>query len=178
VLSARSLTLKPSDLGRTVEVTGEDGAPLATYARGELRAASGEPILRVTVNEPSGARRDRPAEAFLEVADAQGLALGTVRIVKYGFGPRAKKLTLALLGGDGAELGRIEPADDRGERLIATTSGSEAAAVAVEQVKIGFLRKARVYTATFPASPDLLVLGALVGYEALLSAAMAASMRD
>ena len=180
MLSARSFTLRPSDLGTTVEVTDDSGAPLATYRGGQLTGAAGEPLLRIAVQKPGGwsGRRDRPAAVSLEIGDAQGRPLGTANIVKYGFGPRAKKLTLALSDADGGEAGRIEPADDRGERLSATAGGLEAATVSVEQVKLGFLRRARVYSVQFGAEPDPLLLGALVGFEALLSEAQAAAMRD
>ena len=180
MLTARSLTLRPSDLGRTVEVTDDSGAPLATYRGGQLMGAAGEPLLRIAVQKPGGfsGKRDRPAEVSLDIGDAQGAPLGTANIVKYGFGPRAKKLTLVLTRTDGAEAGRIEPDDDRGERLLATAGGAAAATVSVEQVKLGFLRRARVYTVRFGAEPEPLLLGALVGYEALLSEAQAAAMRD
>ena len=180
MLSARSLTLRPTDLGRTVEVTDDSGASLGALRGGQLSGPDGEPLLRIAVQEPGrmSGRRDNPAAVSLEVGDAQGGALGTANIVKYGFGPRAKKLTLVLTRSDGAEAGRIEPDDDRGERLLATAGGAAAATVSVEQVKLGFLRRARVYTAHFTGEPDPLLLGALVGYEALLSAAQAAAMRD
>jgi hypothetical protein len=174
------MTLKPTDLGNTVEVTDDAGAPLATMRGGQLTAAGGEPVLRLAVTKPGAmsGRRDRPADVALEVGDAQGTPVGRANIVKYGFGPRAKKLTLVLTRADGAEEGRIEPSDDRGEELLATVGGAAAATVSVEQVKVGFLRKARVYTVHFHSDPSPLLLGAVVGYEALLSAAQAAAMRD
>lgn len=182
MLSARAFTLRPTDFGRTVEVTGDGETPLASLRGGLLNAASGEPLLRLAVDEPGrmSGRRDNPTAIALEVGDAQGRPLGKARIVKYRFGPRAKKLTLALTRADddAAEVGRIEPADDRGESLTATLDGAEAATVAVEQVKVGFLRRARVYTVQLNGEPDPLLLGALVGYEALLSAAQSAAMRD
>jgi hypothetical protein len=147
---------------------------------GQLTGSDEQPILRLAVNKPGrmSGRRDNPAAVALEVGDAQGAPVGRASIVKYGFGPRAKKLTLALTRPDDAEAGRIEPADDRGEHLRATVDGAEAATVSVEQVKVGFLRKARVYSVQLSGEADTLLLGALVGYEALLQEAMAASMRD
>jgi hypothetical protein len=181
MLTARSFTMKPADLGNVVEITDDSGAALATMRAGQLTAASGETLLRLAVSKPgamSGARRDNPAEVSLQIGDAQGAPAGGAKIVKYGFGPRAKKLTLVLMRPDGAEEGRLEPADDKGEQLVATVGGAAAATVAVEQVKAGFLRKARVYTVHLTLDPSPLLLGALVGYEALLQAAMAVSMRD
>jgi hypothetical protein len=145
---------------------------------GQLTTASGEAVLRLAVQTPTGHRRDKPADCSLEIGDALGAPLGRADIVKYGFGPRAKKLTIALKGPDGAEEGRIEPTDDRGEQMLATVGGTEAATVSVEQVKAGFLRKARVYMVSFHGDPSPLMLGAIVGYEALLSAAQTAAMRD
>jgi hypothetical protein len=40
------------------------------------------------------------------------------------------------------------------------------------------LRKARIYDVQLSAEPSPLLLGAIVGYEALLQGAMAAAMRD
>ena len=178
MLNARAMTLKPTDQGNTVEITDESGAPLATMRGGQLTAASGEPLLRLAVQEPSGHRRDKPTDCSVQIGDARGAPVGQANIVKYGFGPRSKKLTLALVGADGTEEGRIEPSDDRGDQLLATVGGTEAATVSVEQVKAGFLRKSRVYTVSFHSDPSPLVLGAIVGYEALLSAAQTAAMRD
>lgn len=180
MLSERVLVLRPGDFGKTAEVTDESGTPVATFRGGQLTGASGEPLLRLALQEPGrmSGRRDDPTRAVLEVGDAQGRPVGSARIAKYSFGPRAKKLTLVLTGSGGEETGRIEPADDHGRQLSATAAGAEVATVSVEQVKVGFLRKARVYTVRFADEPSPLLLGAILGYEGLLSAAQAAAMRD
>ncbi|HEX8208112.1 MAG TPA: hypothetical protein VF587_18765 [Solirubrobacteraceae bacterium] len=178
MLSARTFTLRPSDFGKVAEVTDESGAPLAALRNGYLTTVDGTHLVGVAVHEPSGFRRDRVTDVALGVGDGQGRPAGGANIVKYGFGPRARKLTLALRGADGVERGRIEPADDRGLELVATYDGAEAARVSIEEVKAGFLRKDRIYTVRLATEPDVLLLGSIIGFDALLHAAQGVSMRD
>src|SRR3712207_946340 len=123
------MTLKPTDLGNLVEVTDESGAALGTMRAGQLTTARGETVLRLAVSKPGrmSGRRDQPTAVALEIGDAQGTPVGRANIVKYGFGPRSKKLTLVLTRADGAEEGRVEPSDDKGEQLLATVGGAAAA---------------------------------------------------
>ncbi|HEX2086851.1 MAG TPA: hypothetical protein VHF89_14320 [Solirubrobacteraceae bacterium] len=177
LLTATSLTLTPE--GRNVEVADDSGHTVATLdASGALRGPAGETLLALRLEEPSGARRDRPGAVQLHIADPGGATeLGTATVTKYGFGPRSKKLSLAV--GDAV---RFDVSDDRGTQLAITAGGAEVGTLSIETIKKGFLRRARVYRLQIasPPPPDLhaLVLGAAIGYESMLDAALAAAMRD
>ncbi|MGH2979675.1 MAG: hypothetical protein ACRDLQ_08570 [Solirubrobacterales bacterium] len=180
---APSFTVTPSGSGRgyTVEVKDQAGATLATAdAEGTIRDRSGDVLLIAPLRWQD--RGDRPTDAGIEVADAQGRPLGSGRVVKYGVGPRARKATMTIVDPQGGETARLEPRDKRGEQLAVAANGAELATVAVAQVKSGFMRKSRVYTVDLSGEiPDELrplLLAASVRYDALLNAVVAASARD
>lgn len=181
LLAAASLTLTPD--GGTVAVADDAGTQLATLdGAGTVRDAGGAPLLTLRVEEPRGARRDHPGAVKLEIADASGAPLGTANVTKYGFGPRSKKLNLAVQRPDGEEAARFDVVDDRGEELSVTAGEVEVGTLSIETIKKGFLRRARVYTLRVASPPEpgvhALVLGAAIGFEGLLDAALAAAMRD
>lgn len=183
LLQAGRLTLRPSGHGRgySVEVTDAGGTTLATCAAdGTIADPAGTPLLRAPLDWEG--RRHKPTDAFVQVTDAEGSALGTARVVKYGVGPRAKKAAIEVTEAQGAPALRLEPSDKRGDQLTLTEGATQVATVGVEQVKAGLLRKARVYTVEFASSPSEpvrpLALATLIRYDALLNAVVSASARD
>jgi hypothetical protein len=179
----QSLVVAPAGAGRgyTVDITDRAGVTLATCdAEGAVRDQLGEQLLAAPLDWQG--RRDKALSAVIEIADPEGRALGTGRIVKYGMGPRSRKATIAVVDPHGAEAVRLEPRDKRGEQLAVTTNGTELGTVAVSTVKQGFLRKAHVYelelTGRIPDELRPLVLAAAIRYDALLNAIVTASRRD
>lgn len=180
---ATRLTLRPTGSGRSYSVAVEDatGATLATCdAGGTIRDAAGDVIATAPVQWEG--RGDRPTDASVEIGSADGNPLGKARVTKYGVGPRAKKATIDVTDAQGAEVLRLEPRDGRGSQLVVVSGDADLATVAVEQVKAGFLRKARVYTVE-PASglTDAmrpLVLLTAIRYDALLNAVVSAAAAD
>lgn len=180
---APSFTVVPSGTGRgySAEIKDQAGATLATSdAEGTIRDVAGDVLLSAPLRWRD--RGDRPTDAGIEVTDAEGRALGSGRVVKYGVGPRTRKATMAIVDPQGGEAARLEPRDKRGEQLTVAANGAELATVAVAQVKSGFMRKSRVYTVDLSGAvtDELrpLVLAASVRYDALLNAVVAASARD
>ena len=183
VWPAGRLTLRPSGHGQKygVEVTDAGSATLATCtADGTITDGSGGLLFNAPLRWEG--RADKPTDALVEVADAAGSPLGTARVTKYGVGPRAKKATIEVTDSHGAPVLRLEPRDKRGQELVLTAGDTEVAAVAVEEVKAGFLRKARVYTVeTGNAAPEPLrplALATLIRYDALLNAVVSAAAHD
>jgi len=183
VWQAGRLILKPSGHGQKygVEVTDAGGTALATCAAdGEIRDASGALLLGAPLSWHD--RGDKPTDALVAIADADGTPLATARVTKYGVGPRAKKATLDVTDPRGEPLLRLEPRDKRGEELALTAGETELATATIEQVKAGFLRKARVYTVELgPAAPEPLrplALATMIRYDALLNAVVSAAASD
>jgi hypothetical protein len=180
---ATRIVVRPTGHGKnySVEVSDQAGSTVATCdPDGTIRDAAGTPLLSAPVRWAG--RGDKPTDAGIEIADAGASPLGTARVVKYGVGPRAKKATIEVTDAQGAQVLRLEPRDKRGEELALTADDSEIATVAIEQVKAGFLRKARVYTveiagaAAEPLRP--LAFATVIRYDVLLNAVAAASARD
>jgi hypothetical protein len=183
LLRAPSLTLTPEGRGAayTVAVADRAGARLASCdAEGTLRWHTGDVLLLAPVRRHG--RRDQPLQVGLDVADAWQRPLGSGRVVKYGFGPRARKVTVALTDAAGAPVGKLEPRDHRGDELALASDAGDLATVAVEHVKTGFLRRARIYradlTAALQPAARPLVLAALIRYDALLALAADAATSD
>jgi hypothetical protein len=179
---AGRLVVRPSGHGKNygVEITDEGGATLATCAAdGTISDTSGARLLSAPLGWDG--RGNKPTEAKVEIADADARPLGTARVTKYGVGPRAKKATIDVVDPQGGSVLRVEP-DKRGQALTLSAGETEVATAAVEQVKAGFLRKARVYTVDIRQPPPEqlrpLALAALIRYDALLNAVVATVASD
>ena len=177
------LILRPSGHGDGygVEVCDEAGSTLATCsADGTIRDASGAVLLSAPLGWDG--RGDKPTDAFVSVADADGRPLGTARVTKYGVGPRAKKATIDVTDGQGSHVLLLEPRGKRGEELRLVSGEAELATIAIEQVKAGFMRKERVYTVdlgtAIPEPLRPLALATAVRYDVLLNAVVSAVARD
>ena len=180
---ARSLTISPegSGVNRKVPITDSSGVQLAECGiDGIVRDAGGTPLLAMKVDR--GQRKDRPLDVRLHLLDASGGPIGTANVAKYKFTPRTKQLTVAVHDTAGTEVARIEPRDDKGESLTVVTDGTEVGSMSRTQVKKGFLKRVQVYgvelTGDVPAEREPLVLGAIIGFDALYDGVVAASMRD
>ena len=180
---ATRIVVRPTGHGKnySVEVSDQAGSTLATCdPEGVIRDAADTPLLSAPLRWEG--RRDKPADAGVEIADADGQPLGSARIANYGVGPRAKKATIEVADAQGTSVLRLEPRDKRGEELALTAGDDELATITVEQVKAGFLRKARVYTVDIaqPAPEPLrrLALATAIRYDVLLNAVVAAVARD
>lgn len=165
--------------GFVADIKDQSGSLIGTSdAAGRVMDAVGGVLLQAPVRYE--APRTGPISVEMPIADAQGRALGTARVVKWGLGPRSKKATVALLDPEGEEVARVEPEDKKGEKLVATAGGVSLASVDVTDVKTGFMQKAKVITATLPAEiPKLirpLVLCAIVRYYAIIEGLEAASL--
>lgn len=176
--NAGTFVVEPIEKGRGHAAVVKDGAGAeraASTADGTIQDLAGSVLLGAPMR-----RARKPSDVAIDVATADGQALGEVHVTKYRLGPRARSLSLALLDPSRTELARLEPRDDRGEALGLSVGGADAATVRVEQVKAGFLRKTRVYTAeVFAAVPEPmrpLALAAIIRYDAMLKAVTAASM--
>jgi hypothetical protein len=179
LLQAQSLVLRPSGAlgGYSVAIEDRAGALLGSCdAQGVLRDHAGQVVLHAPLRWHG--RRDQARNAVVEIFDAHGGALGTARLVKWGIGPRARKATVTATDLLGNEVVRIEPADERGEHLALTAAGQPAGSIAVAQVKLGFLRKAHVFTVELaPGGFRPLLVAAALSYDVLLNAVVSASRR-
>jgi len=180
---ATRIVVRPTGHGKnySVDVTDQAGSTLATCdAEGVIRDTAGAPLLSAPLRWDG--RGDKPTDAGVEIADAEGRPLGSARIASYGVGPRAKKATIEVADAQPTSVLRLEPRDKRGLELALTAGDDELATIAVEQVKAGLLRKARVYTVDIaqPAPEPLrrLALATVIRYDVLLNAAVAAVARD
>ena len=180
---AGRLIARPSGHGEKygVEVTDAGGATLATCAAdGTISVPSGAQLLSAPLRLEG--RGDKPTDATVAIADAEGVPVGTARVTKYGVGPRAKKATIEVTTPQGESVLRVEPSDKRGQELALTAGETEIATVTVEQVKAGFLRKTRIYTVDIRQPPpeplQPLALATLIRYDVLLNAVVAAVASD
>ena len=181
---AQVLLIEPSTKGwgQAAEVKDSGGAPLATSdADGTTQDAAGQLLVRAPLRDRPGKARD-PSRVAADVVAADGTKLGELRVAKYRFMPRVRWLAVRIHDSDGAEVARLEARDKRGDELIVATDGREVATIAVDRVKRGLLRKLRVYRAQLSGEVSEaqrpLVLAAIIRYDAMLKAAMAASGTD
>ena len=177
---AGTLVIEPIQKGRghAAEIKDRGGAVLArSEADGTIKDGAGSLLLRAPMR-----KAHRPGDVAIDVADAEGKKLGEAKVAGYTVGPRARKLKLAIRDSAGTELARLEPRDRRGEELELAAGGSSLATVSVERVKVGFLRKSRVYTvdliADVPMPVRLPALAGIIRYEAMLKEVEGLSMDD
>lgn len=182
-MKARRLVVAPtgSGPGYVAEVRDHAGVPRASCdAAGALRNESRAVLLHAPLLELG--RRSGPTDAGIEIADPDGRALGSARVISYTFAPRTRRITLSIRDAHGSEVARLQPSDRRGNRLVVTSGETRLAAIDVEQVRQGLLRTARVCTIDveieLPAQLAPLVLTAAIRYDAVMGAATAASQRD
>lgn len=178
-MRAQSLELRPSGAlgGYSVAIADRSGAQLGTRdAGGVVRDHNGQVVLTAPLRWHG--RKDQVRNMAVEIADAWGAPLGSARLLSWGLGPRARKGTVAVTDLVGNEVVRIEPADERGEQLALTAGGQPAGSITVTEVKLGFLRKQRVFALELaPVGFRPLVLAAALSYDAMLNAVVSASRR-
>ncbi len=176
-----SFVVTPEAKGDGAQITSGGGEPAGSYdAGGTVRDAGGRALLIAPVKAQG--KRVGLSKVQMPISDPEGKPLGRAEVVKYGLGPRSRKLTASVLDEGGEEVARIEPRDDKGLQLAVAVGASDVITVAVEIVKAGFLRKTRVYSVSvvgeIPEAIRPLVVGATLRYDALLDGVVAASMRD
>lgn len=170
IWSGGTIVITPD--GRGAAVSDGGGSPIASCdAGGTISDAASNAI--ASANLLDQGRRPKPGGVGLVVSSPSGGKLGEARVAKYRIGPKARRATLAISDGQGGEAGRLEPRDKRGAELELTAAGSVITTVTMEQVKSGFMRKTRVYTASLMGDPGqnaALFLAVLVRFDAALSA--------
>lgn len=179
----RSFTVRPRRTARgcTAEVKNVTGTVLASCDEaGTVRDHEGALLLRAPLSWRGAG--GRATDAGLDVTDDAGRPLWTARVVGYGFGPGARKVTVAVAHPSGAEVARLEPRDRRGQELALHAAGTDVAALSVRTVRTGFWRTARVCSVrtadTIPDELRALVLALAVRYDALLDAAQRVEQPD
>ena len=167
------MLLERSGDGQTATVLGAGDAPLASCDdAGRVVGADGSPLLSATFSFERG-QRSRPGEARVDVAGADGTAVGGLTVRRYTVTPFSKRLTLALLAADGAEVGELAPADKKGRELVVTCGGSEAVRLELADRDRSLRRTVERYTLTAAAKPappaDMLAAAAVLRYGKIFS---------
>lgn len=175
---AGTIVIEPD--GAEVAITDAAGAPVASCDTGGAITGTGDEAFATATLLDQG-RRPKPGGVGLSVSSPGDGALGGAKVSKYRIGPKARKVTLAITNGQGEDVARLEPRDKRGVELELTASGSAIATVGIEQVKSGFMRKRRVYTARLSGDPGqnaALLLAVLIRYDAVLNEVVSAAGSD
>jgi hypothetical protein len=175
-----TLVVEPIQKGRghAAEIKDRGGAVRArSEDDGTIKDEAGSVLLRAPLRKAHS-----PGDVAIDVADAEGRKLGEAGVAKYSLGPRSKTLTLTIQDAAGSEVARLEPRDKQGDEFGLSAAGSDVATVRVERVKVGLLRKSRVYTADLiaevPEPVRSLAMAGLIRYEAMLKEVEGLSVRD
>lgn len=176
-----TLVVEPVQKGRrhAAEVKDRSGVVRARSADdGTITDETGSLLFRAPLRK----KAHSPSDVAIDIADAAGQKLGEASVTGFSYGPRSRRLTLAIRDAAGSELARLEPRDRQGEVLGLTASGSDVATVKVERVKAGLLRKSRVYTVELTSGVSdairPLALAGLVRFEAMLQEVERLSVHD
>jgi hypothetical protein len=141
------LSCTRSSAGQTAEVTDGAGLPLAgADGAGTITDRSGKPLLHAPIAFEG--RGERGTDARLEVSDGAGERLGEVRVVKFFYGPRSSRTTLAVTVADGQEVATFEPRDRKGEQVEITVGDVPGGTLEQISRKRGILRSTTTYPAT------------------------------
>jgi hypothetical protein len=172
--------VRPRRQDDTGQVFDPHGTLLGHYdSGGTVYDASGLRLLVAPV-QTQGHRSFTRVE--MPIWDAEQRFLGVARVAKHRIGPRAKKVTLAIVDESGNFLIGLEPRDKLGLHLAVTSPAGDLAGANVEETKAGMFQKSRVYRVSLYQSPqdDLypVMLAVLVRFDAVLTKVLLVSSAD
>ena len=160
-----------SSAGQTTEARTPDGSTVAeSDGAGTITDDSGAVLARATTSFPKG------SSGRLEIARADGGALGSVELTSFRYGPKALKGTLVVTDAGGREAGRFEPRDGKGHDVaILTADGAQIGSLRQTGHDRGLRRSTTTYRLLLDDAGDEPVRALLVTtamrHQALLVAA-------
>jgi len=177
---ATAVLLERSSDGNTASVLGADDAVLASCDdAGTVLGADGSTVMTAPFSIPRGAHSGAPGadlkrlRAHVDVAAADGSAVGTLVVRRFTVTPFSKKITIAMLDPGEDEIGDLSAADRKGRELVVTCGGSRVASLELADRDRGIRRTVERWSLTVEARPpapaDLLAAAAILRHGKMLA---------